>query len=59
MAGVSELLFRHDTADCFAEACLNHDQSGSVMDPFTDDDDLEVCFFFLLPHIIPSCQCPV
>jgi len=56
---VSELLFRHDTADCFAEACLNHEQSGSVMDPFTEDDDLEVCFLFLLPHIIPSCQCPV
>jgi hypothetical protein len=44
MAGVSELLFRHDTADCFAEACLNHEQSGSVMDPFTEDDDLEEFF---------------
>ncbi|CAM6050303.1 unnamed protein product [Sphagnum compactum] len=44
MAGVSELLFRHDTADCFAEACFNHEQSGSVMDPFTEDDDLEEFF---------------
>jgi hypothetical protein len=46
MSGVSELLFRYEvTAECLAEACLNYEQYSSVMDPYAEDDDLEVFFF--------------
>ncbi len=47
MSGVSELLFRHDTMDCFTETCLNHEQYSSLMAPYAENDDLEVFFLSL------------
>jgi hypothetical protein len=47
MSGVSELLFRHDTTDCFTETCLNHEQYASLMAPYAENDDLEVFFLSL------------
>ncbi|CAK9200912.1 unnamed protein product [Sphagnum troendelagicum] len=44
MSGVSELLFRHDTTDCFTETCLNHEQYGSLIAPYAENDDLEEFF---------------
>ncbi|KAH8943010.1 hypothetical protein BDL97_13G026500 [Sphagnum fallax] len=44
MSGVSELLFRHDTTDCFTETCLNHEQYASLMAPYAENDDLEEFF---------------
>lgn len=73
MSGVSELLFRHDTMDCFTETCLNHEQYGSLMAPYAENDDLEVFFLslqscrFLMcryallepeePHLLTSLPC--